>query len=95
MATTYILKYPKIISRIKIEELLSKLGPVEHESVRKDKYVYFDTFDWRLYREGYHLYLFGKRFALYNFRTNKMEITEDDRTKIYEGNARRLMRLPI
>jgi CHAD domain-containing protein len=77
MATTYILKYPKIISRIKIEELLSKLGPIEHESVRKDKYVYFDTFDWRLYREGYHLYLFGKRFALYNFRTNKMEITED------------------
>jgi len=77
MATTYNLKYPKIISRIKIEGLLSKLGPAEYESVRKDKYVYFDTFDWRLYREGYHLYLFGERFALYNFRTNEMEITEN------------------
>jgi len=60
-----------------MDALLGQLGPVEYESVRKDKYVYFDTFDWRFYREGYHLYLFGKRFALYNFRTNKMEITED------------------
>jgi CHAD domain-containing protein len=46
------------------------------ESKQQGTYHYFDTFDWRLYRQGYYLYLFNQYLYLYQFTKKKIEDRE-------------------
>ena len=50
---------------------------ISQENQQQGIYHYFDTFDWRLYRQGYHLYLFNRKLHLYQFTNRKIEIIED------------------
>jgi CHAD domain-containing protein len=38
---------------------------------------YFDTFDWRLFRQDYHLYLFNHYLYLYQHSKKKLEVKEN------------------
>ena len=73
MVYTYILKDSKNQS---IDQLLNELRSnfsTIRDSRQDGQFFYYDTFDWRLYRQGYHLYLINENLYLYNFTTNQVE----------------------
>ena len=69
------------------EDLLSSLQSdftMVRELNQQGIYYYFDTFDWRLYRQGYHLYLFNHILHLYQFSKKRIEEKEDFRSSFNE-----------
>jgi CHAD domain-containing protein len=84
MAYTYIIKNT---SAQHADQLLNRLKTnftLIRESRQQGTYHYFDTFDWRLYRQGYHLYLFNQILYLYQFSKGIFEEKEDFRSPFTE-----------
>jgi CHAD domain-containing protein len=77
MVFIYRLKSTKTLTLTNLSDLVEKISPYNQDFLKKGIYSYFDTFDWRLYREGYYLYLSGQKLFLYNFRQFKVEVAED------------------
>lgn len=46
---------------------------------------YYDTFDWRLYLQGYHLYLLNNTLTLYHHQEKKVEYTQELSSTTYEN----------
>jgi len=65
------------------KDLLSSLQSnfsMIREANQRGIYYYFDTFDWRLYRQGYHLYLCNHNLYLFQFLKKKIVEKEEFRT---------------
>lgn len=50
--------------------------PLQVDSRQQGDYHYFDTFDWRLYRQSYHLYLLEHTLYLYDFSRHITEFEQ-------------------
>ena len=77
MAHSYSIKNTNDKSDIQLLNHLRKNFTTLRESKEQGIYHYFDTFDWRLYQRGYHLYLLNQMLYLYQFTKKKIEIEED------------------
>ena len=85
MSYSFSLNNSQIKSRNKIISLFKNHAAVQQESQQKTQYLYFDTFDWRLYSEGYCLYVLNKEIFLYNYKKNKPIITQTIGFRIHKG----------
>ena len=84
MVYSYTLKSTSAISNKDPLSLLQSNFTMIRESNQQGIYYYFDTFDWRLYRQGYHLYLFNHSLYLYQFSKRRIEEKEEFRSSFNE-----------
>lgn len=77
MAYSYIIKKTSTKSVSQLLNALQTNFTMIQESKQQGTYHYFDTFDWRLYRQGYYLYLFNQYLYLYQFTKKKIEDREE------------------
>ncbi len=89
MVYAYILKDSKTQNINQLMRVLKAHSPVIRDSGKDGRFFYYDTFDWRLYRQGYHLYLLNESLYLYNFTHSQVE-----NTVIHSGQIREKLQLP-
>ena len=77
MSYSYAFKNTDAISEKDLLHSLQSNFKLIQESNQHGNYYYFDTFDWRLYRQEYHLYLFNQILYLYQFSKKRIEEKED------------------
>lgn len=77
MVHSYIVKKSGTQNVSQIISALKDHFPIIQDSREQGNYFYYDTFDWRLYKKGYHLYLTDQHLSLFNFKRNYIEIEED------------------
>ena len=77
MLYSYHLKSKRFKSDVELTNWLQSQFTMIRESVQKGVVHYFDTFDWRLYRQGYHLYLLNQSLYLYRFTKRHVEKKEN------------------
>jgi len=77
MAYSYCINNTGTKSDSQLLKLLQKNFTMILESKQQGIHHYFDTFDGRLYRQGYHLYLFNQYIYLYQYTNNEIEEKEE------------------
>jgi len=76
MAHSYLFKKTSTAGSHNLLQTIQTHFNVVPESKHQGTYHYFDTFDWRLYRQGYHLYVFNQYLYLYHFIKKNIEEAE-------------------
>ena len=89
MVYTFILKGSKTQNINQLVKELKAHSPLIRDSGQDGHFFYYDTFDWRLYRQGYHLYLQNESLYLYHFTKNQVESTTN-----HSGQFREKLQLP-
>jgi CHAD domain-containing protein len=77
MAYTYTIKNKQAQGSAQFLHLLQKNFSLFKELKQSGPCYYFDTFDWRLYRQGYYLYFYGGELFLYQHQKNKVAEKQD------------------
>ncbi len=89
MVYTYNLKDSKKQSINQLLNILRSNFSTIRDSGQDGRFFYYDTFDWRLYGQGYHLYRLNENLYLLNFKTNQVASTE-----IPSGQIKEKLQLP-
>lgn len=58
--------------------------PLKRESRQSGEFIYYDTFDWRLYRAGFHLYVHKSNLHLCSFNNPQPELRDEKQVEITE-----------
>jgi len=72
MIYSFFLNKPTIQSQNQILSLLEKEVKVIYQSKQIASYIYYDTFDWRLYNRGLFLYVSDKNLVLFDYKGYKI-----------------------
>lgn len=78
MAHSYIFDRDRIQSNTQLLAFLQKNFSLLKESKTHGLCYYFDTFDWRLYRQGYYLHHYNNTFVLSRLYDKKIEVKQEN-----------------
>jgi CHAD domain-containing protein len=76
MAYSYYINNNAVKNENELVKWLQTSFNIIQESRQKGIFYYYDTFDWRLYRNRYHLYLCNQFLFLFHFSKKSIEIKE-------------------